>query len=190
MDCQQKRKTNIIRLCVTAIMIALASVLSLVKIWHMPLGGSITLLSNLPIVMLSLMYGVKWGLASAFMSSVIQLIFGITLDGLLGWGLTPQILVGAIIFDYLLAYTVVGLAGIFRKKGNVMLCVGVALAMLLRFLSHFISGCVFFQSFEIFNNPYIYSLCYNGFYMLPELILTVIGVALCTRVPTIKKLFV
>lgn len=189
MDCQQTRKEKIVRLCVTAVLIALASVLSLIKIWHMPLGGSITLLSNLPIVMLSLMYGVKWGLFSSFMYSVIQLIFGITLDGLLGWGLTPQILVGAIVFDYLLAYTLIGFAGIFRKGGNVMLCVGVGTAMFLRFLSHFISGCVFFQSFEIFNNPVIYSICYNGFYMLPELVLTIVGAVLCLKIPVIKKMF-
>lgn len=170
-------------------MIALASVLSLIKIVHMPLGGSVTLLSCLPIVLLSVMYGVKWGLASSFMYSLIQLIFGIMIDGLLGWGLTHQTLIGAVIFDYILAYTLIGLAGIFRKRGNLMLCVGTALAMLLRFLSHFISGCVFFQSFKIFNNPYLYSLCYNGLYMLPELIFTVIGVALCLRFSAIKKLF-
>ena len=59
--------------------------LSLIKVLQMPFGGSITLLSMLPCAMISIMYGLKWGFAASFVESVIQLAFGITMDGILGW---------------------------------------------------------------------------------------------------------
>ena len=61
-----ERKTNIKRLVLTAVMIALAVVLSMVKIFKMPLGGSVTLLSMLPIALISVEYGISWGLTASF----------------------------------------------------------------------------------------------------------------------------
>ena len=90
-------KKNIQRMCVTAILLALATVLSLLKPFPMPFGGSVTLLSMLPIVMLPLMYGTRWGIASAFIYSLIQL--GLDLGAVLSWGLTPYALVGTIVLD-------------------------------------------------------------------------------------------
>ena len=74
-------------------MVALGAVLSLIKVLQMPFGGSITLLSMLPCAMISIMYGLKWGFAASFVESVIQLTFGITMDGILGWGMTPSALI-------------------------------------------------------------------------------------------------
>lgn len=190
------RKTKISKLTLSAIFIALATVLSLIKVVKMPLGGSVTLLSMLPIVMISIMLGLKWGLASSFVYSLIQLILGITLDGLLGWGLTPVMLIGTIFLDYIIAFSVLGIAGAFSKKGYTGICIGVALALLLRFVSHFISGFIIFtelEQFELFGNmfvnrPVLYSLSYNGFYMLPELIITVIGASVLFNLPQIKKI--
>ena len=104
-------------LCVCAIMIALSTALSLIKIWNMPWGGSITLLSMLPVALVSIMFGVKQGLFSAFIYSCIQLVFGITMDGLLGWGLSAEMLIACILLDYIAAFTVIGLSGLFSKKG-------------------------------------------------------------------------
>lgn len=190
------RKTKISKLTLSAIFIALATVLSLIKVVKMPLGGSVTLLSMLPIVMISIMLGLKWGLGSSFVYSLIQLILGITLDGLLGWGLTPVMLIGTIFLDYIIAFSVLGIAGAFSKKGYAGICIGVALALLLRFVSHFISGFIIFtelEQFELFGNmfvnrPVLYSLSYNGFYMLPELIITVIGASVLFNLPQIKKI--
>ena len=114
-----KEKKNYVKnLSISAVFVALATVLSLIKIWNMPLGGSVTLLSMLPIVMISCMMGLKWGMASSLVYSLIQLAFGIALDGILGWGLTPVMLIGTIMLDYILAFSVLGIAGIFRKKRN------------------------------------------------------------------------
>ena len=189
----QKR---IYKITLSAIFVALATALSLIKIIKMPLGGSVTLLSMLPIVMLSCMLGVKWGLGGAFAYSLLQLFLGITLDGLLGWGLTPVMLIGTILFDYIFAFTALGIAGIFRKKGTSGICLGVALSLFIRFVSHFISGYVIFKNleqFEIFGNlftnrPILYSISYNGFYMLPEIVITTIAAALIFSAPQIKKL--
>lgn len=184
------------RLAVSAIMVALASVLSLIKVWQMPLGGSVTLLSMLPIVLVSVVYGVKQGLATSFVYAVIQLFFGITMDGLLGWGLTPIMLVGTIMLDYIIAFTVLGLAGFVAKKGYLGICLGTAFAICLRFVSHFISGVVIFRQldqFELFgnlfeNSPALYSAAYNGLFMLPELVLTLAAVIILFKLPQTKKL--
>lgn len=185
----------IYKLVLSALLIALATVLSFVKIFKLPLGGSITLLSMLPIVMISIMFGLKWGFGSAFVYSVIQLFFGIVSDGLLAWGLTPVMLVGTILLDYLVAFTVLGIAGVFAKKGYKGICGGIVLAFVLRFISHFISGYVIFKNleqFELFgnlfeNSPVLYSVAYNGMYMLPELILTTVAALILFKQPIIKK---
>ncbi len=84
----------------------------------------------LPCAMVSIMFGLKWGFAAAFVESVVQLAFGVTMDGILGWGLTPAMLIGTLLFDYILAFTVIGFAGIFRNKGYIGICVGTGLAAL------------------------------------------------------------
>lgn len=175
------------KIAFTAIMIALGTVLSMVKVWEMPFGGSITLLSMLPVVAVSVTYGIGWGLGAGFLSSLVQLALG--LPKLMSWGLTPEIFVGAVFLDYIVAFTVIGLAGIFRKKGNAGICLGTALAVALRFVSHFLSGFILWTNLDKFiafgkswiNHPVLYSLCYNGAYMLPELIITVLGVVLLSK---------
>lgn len=89
------KNNNTKKLAACAVMVALGAVLSLIKVLQMPFGGSITLLSMLPCAMISIMYGLKWGFAASFVESVIQLAFGITMDGILGWGMTPSALSSA-----------------------------------------------------------------------------------------------
>lgn len=144
------KNNNTKKLAACAVMVALGAVLSMIKVLQMPFGGSITLLSMLPCAMISIMYGLKWGFAASFVESVIQLAFGITMDGILGWGMTPSALIGTILLDYIVAYTVIGIAGIFRKKGYVGICCGTALAVALRFVCHFISGAIIFANFDEF----------------------------------------
>lgn len=190
------KKEKIIRLTETAVFIALAVALSMVKIFKLPLGGSVTLVSMLPICILSFRYGVKWGFFSSFIYSLFQLMLGITTDGLLGWGLTPLMLVGCILFDYIIAFSVLGIAGVFKKKGEAGLYAGLTLAFILRFISHVVSGYFIFaylDQWEIFgstfaNAPLLYSVCYNGTYILPELIITIAVVVVLMRFTAVKKL--
>lgn len=177
-----------------AIMVAMAFVLSYIKIFHLPWGGSITLLSMLPIVIFSIKRGVKAGLFAAFVSSLLQLGQGIIVDGLFAWGLTPAMLAACIFLDYIGAYTAIGLAGVFRQKGLMGRLGGTAAAILIRYIFHIVSGAVIFHSagmiWETFStdNEWLYSTLYNGAYMLPEMIFTVIGAAVLLKVPQINRL--
>lgn len=176
------------KLVTSGIMIGLAAVLSMVKVWEMPLGGSITLLSMLPICMLSIRYGVKWGVFSALAYSLTQIALG--LGSLMSWGMTATMWFGSITFDYILAFTTLGLAGLFREKGLIGTVGGVALSMVLRFICHFISGVIFFDIWcpEGWNVA-VYSVAYNGAYMLPELIITAIGAGILLKAPQTRKIF-
>ena len=177
-----------------AVMLALATALSFIQIYKLPWGGSITLLSMLPIVLFSIRRGVAMGLAVSFLFSLIQLFQGI-MDGLFGWGLTPGMLVACIFIDYIFAFTVLGLAGVFRKKGTAGWISGIAIAIALRFVMHFLSGVVIWKSFgellEGFStdSSVLYSILYNGSYMLPELVITVIAAVILLNVPEVRKLF-
>ncbi len=154
-------------------LISLSTVLSFVKIFHMPLGGSVTLLSMVPVCLISVLYGTRYAVLPCFIYSVIQM----ATSGIFGWGLTYEVLLGSAFFDYLLPYTLLCLAGIFKSKFKYGVTAGVSFCCVLRFICHFLSGIIFFKCFDYFGgNYYIYSLCYNGLFMLPELILTVFGI--------------
>ncbi len=176
-----------------AVMIALATVLSFIRIIKLPWGGSVTLLSMLPIVIFSIKYGMKKGLAVSFVFSLIQFGQGIA-DGIFGWGLTPINLISCIFIDYIIAYSVIGVAGVFNKKGVVGWISGTAIAVILRFVCHFISGVVIWGSFgELWDgfsteNTWLYSLLYNGSYMLPEMIFTIAGAVIFFKLPQVNKL--
>ena len=106
-------KKNALVMCECAIMIALAAVLSFVKILELPYGGSVTAFSIVPIVIISYRHGVKWGLLSGFVFSIIQLIQGASN---LSYATSFLAAVTIILFDYVIAFTVIGLAGFLRNK--------------------------------------------------------------------------
>ena len=146
----------------------------------------------LPICIISIKHGIGWGIGGAFCFSWFQILQG----EVFAWGLTPVMLIGSLLLDYLLAFTVLGLAGIFRKKGTWGMISGIALVCVLRFLIHFLAGIILWANFAQFvafgqewiNRPVLYSLVYNGGYMLPETVLTVIGAILIFRFPAIRKI--
>lgn len=176
-----------------ALLLALSTALSYIKLFTLPFDGSITPFSMLPLCLLSVRHGLKWGLPTAFLYAIIQILQG----GVFAWGLTPTLLVGCLLLDYFLAFTALGLAGAFRRFGTAGALLGIALACLLRFLCHLVSGAVLFATLEEFvafgkawvGRPWLYSLCYNGIYMLPETAMTVLGAFLLFRLPQAKKLF-
>lgn len=175
------------KLTLSAVMVALSAVLSLIKVYQLPLGGSITLFSMLPVCAVAICYGTKTGLFASFLYACLQI--ALDLGALMGYGMTALTWLGCLLFDYILAFGCLGLAGILRKKGTTGIVFGVVIACVIRFISHFISGSIVFSVWCPDGwNVYWYSLCYNGSYMLPELIITVIGAALLFRIPTIKKL--
>lgn len=177
---------KILRLVLSAVMIGLATVLSMLTIVKMPLGGSITPLSMLPICMISIMYGTGWGLGTAFVYSLVQL--GLDLGAALGWGLSGKALAVCFLVDYILAFTALGLAGAFRKKGLAGACAGIAFALAVRFVCHVISGGTVFSIWCEWSNAWVYSICYNGAFMLPELLLTMAAAVLLMRSPAVSKM--
>lgn len=190
---KSKRKEQILIMVEGAIMVALATVLSLCKIIEYPWGGSVTLLSMLPICLYAIRRGIKSGFAASSVYALMQLIFGLTMGGVLGWGLTPASLIGCLLLDYILPFTLLGTAACFRKAGMKGWLSGVTLALLLRLVCHFLSGVVIFASAGMvmniqIENPYLYSLAYNSMYMVPELIFTLIATGILLGVPQFKKL--
>lgn len=170
-----------IRLTESAVMLAFAIVLSLVKVIDMPYGGSVTLCSMLPIVLIGYRYGVKWGLLVGFAGSLVQLLFGMEN---LAYATSPVAATAIILLDYIVAFTVLGLGGIFRKciKNQVTsVTLGALVCCVLRYVCHVISGCTVWAGVSIPTaDGLIYSLIYNAAYMVPETIVTVAGaVAIC-----------
>lgn len=166
------------RLTESAIFVAIATVLSFLKI-DLPFGGGVTIVSMLPLIIISHRWGWKWGVFTAFVYGVLQMIFG--LDNV-GYATTFLTAVGVILFDYVVAYTVIGLSGIFDKpcgQTRKSVCIGIAVTFFLRFVCHYITGVWIWGGWmpESFMNmtmtsPWLYSFLYNGWYMLAELVIT------------------
>lgn len=170
---------NVRRLVESAIMIALASILSIIPFYKMPLGGSMTLASMLPIMIIAYKYGVKWGLFTGFCYAIIQLL--IDAGAVLSWGLTWQAVAGSFTLDYILAFTSLGLAGIYGK-GFARFMGGMTTAVAVRFICHVVSGVIIFSSYAadksvpavIRGHVFLYSAAYNGAFLLPDLILCLV----------------
>ncbi len=188
------KQTRIRALCECALMLALSVVLSLIPLpfIKLPYGGAVTLFSMVPVCLVAIKYGFRWGLGTAFCFSWFQILQG----GVFGWGLTPVMLIASLFLDYIFAYTVLGFAGIFRKKGYLGMLGGITLVCALRFFIHFLSGVILWANLEQFVAfgqewvacPVLYSICYNGAYMLPETVLAVVFAAIVLKIPQIKKL--
>ncbi len=188
----QTRNKKLITLAECGLMLALSVALSFATIYKLPWGGSVTLFSTLPVMLISIRHGLRWGLATSFLFSWFQILQG----GIFSWGLTPVMLIGSLFLDYIIAFTVLGLAGLFRRHGDKGCILGVVLASLLRFVTHFIAGFVLWANYEEFvvfgssfvNRPFLYSFLYNGAYMLPETVLVVVGAVLLFKIPQARKL--
>jgi thiamine transporter len=150
-----------------AIAIALATVLSYIKIFTMPYGGSVTLGSMVPILLIAFRRDVKVGVITGVIYGFVQMF----LDG---WFYSPV----GMALDYPIAFGVLGIAGLFKKQP----IIGVVIAMAGRFISHFISGVVFFGMYAPEGmNPVIYSAIYNGGYMIPEMVISAILIYLLVQ---------
>lgn len=175
-----------------AIMVGLAFVLSQIKLFRMPWGGSITAMSMLPIVVFGMRNGARWAFVCSGLYAAVQLIEGLA-NGLLSWGLTVPALIACILLDYLLAFTVLGIAGFFSGKTTGMAAAGAFCATFARFICSFLSGVVVWQSVgELWSgfstdNAALYSLLYNGAYMMPEIVVTTAVAAAIAASPLVAK---
>lgn len=204
------------KLVVSAVMIGIAAVLSAIQPFQLPFGGGITLASMMPIIIVAYLYGTKHGLLTAFVFSLIQIVMGVKVVSaffLPGESqLTIPVAIGVCVSDYILAYTVLGFGGIFKNKTKnsyAGICLGTVFAVSLRYIIHIISGTVFFGSWAewfftqegfykigetIVNNfsglglSFIYSVFYNGLYMIPEIIITTMVTPIIYKVIERNKL--
>lgn len=206
------------RLTESAMLLAVAIVLELVSkmfIPEMPFGGQITLVSMLPVVLISYRHGVKWGLISGVAYALLEMAIGAKTvaaafqPGYFGDG---TMIVNALIMcvlDYLVAFTALGLGGVFRnrieKPGLGLMC-GSIVALGARYLAHIASGYILFsgwaewfftqegfpawgaqlvQSLSAEELGMMYSVVYNGMYMLPEIVITAVVALLLGRISKI-----
>lgn len=161
----KQKKFTAKQLVFSAMAIALATVTSMIKLFDMPFGGSVTLLSMLFISLIGYWYGIGGGLTAAVAYGVLQLV------------IDPYILsIPQMILDYLLAFGALGLSGLFHDKKNGLIA-GYLVGVLGRYFFVFLSGVIFFAAYmpdDFFtDNVIIYSLIYNGSYLATEAVITV-----------------
>ena len=172
-----------------ALMIAVGTVLAQIKIFEMPFGGSVTLVSMLPFILVSFRHGVKWGLATGCVNSLLQMLLGFYAPP----AGTVAAFVGVVLLDYVLAFTLLGLAGVIAKpfKNHLLgVAAGTAAVCVIRFLCSFLSGALLWGSYQGSYEwawgmyVWLYSFFCNGRYMLPELLITTVcAVILCKAAP-------
>ena len=143
-----------------AIGVALATVLSTIKIFSMPYGGSVTLGSMVPILLIAFRRDVKVGVTAGVIYGLVQMM----LDG---WFYSPV----GMLLDYPLAFGVLGIAALFKKQP----IIGVVVGLAGRFMCHFLSGVVFFGMYAPEGmSPVLYSAIYNGGYIGAELVISAV----------------
>jgi thiamine transporter len=213
---QEKTK----RLTESAMLLALAIVLELVSklfIPELPFGGQVTLVSMLPVVLISYRHGVRWGLVAGMAYAMMEMLLGAKnvaaafQPGYFGDG---RMIVNALIMclmDYFLAFTALGLGGCLRnrvEKPGLGLMLGSIVALSARYLAHILSGYILFSGWAVWFftqdgfpawgadlaqalSPealgWVYSVIYNGFFMIPEIVLTAIAALAVARIPGIAR---
>lgn len=163
-----------------AILIALAQILSFLPLYKLPWGGSIDF-AMLPVIL----FCVRWGFGPGMLVSTAHAILQTLFEGgiAIGWQ--------SIIGDFLVAYMVLGIAGLFRGK----FCIAATVSCVARFLVHYVVGATIWAEYmpeEFFGmtmtTPWIYSALYNGAYMLPDLVLILVVYVLLCKTPLVKYL--
>lgn len=214
----QNQKTR--RLVTSAMLIAIGTAISFIceyiPFLNLPFGGTITIASLVPLVLISYMYGIKWGLGSGFVFAVLQMAVGArTVSGLIlpssedYMGLWVGLCI--LLLDYICAFTVVGLGGMFRKNKNktTALVLGGFVSIFLCYFFHVLSGAIFYGAFAewfftdtvlkdlaasrwIMENltgaglASLYSIVYNGCYMIPEIVISCIALIPLSKLPQVK----
>ena len=184
----QTKQQKMLRLVESGLLLALATVLSMVKVLDLPYGGSITAFSALPILLVGYRHGTARGLLTALCHALIQLILG---AGTLSYATSAAAAVAIVLLDYILAFTVLGLGGIFRKRVSGQGAALVLAALVtggMRYILHVIAGCTVWAGLSIPTEAaLVYSLAYNATYMIPEVAVTAIGAWYLSRAVNLKE---
>lgn len=177
-----------LRLTESAIMLALGFILSLLKIIDMPFGGSVTVFSMLPVIIIAYRYGTPWGLLVGFTASLLQMLSGLKN---LTYGTSAAAVIAIIMLDYVVAFTAMGLGGIFKgkiKDQGVSIALGAFVACLIRYICHVISGCTVWAGVSIpTSDGLLYSFVYNAAYMIPEAVITIVGAYFAGKIFTLTE---
>ena len=206
------------RITESAMLLAIAIVLEFISklfIPELPFGGQITLVSMLPVVLISYRHGIKWGFVAAFTYALLEMAIGMKtvsaafLPGYFGDGTMVGKALTMCLLDYVLAFTALGLGGILRnrsKHSGTGLMLGSLVALGVRYMCHILSGYILFSGWAewFFTQDgfpawgaqlvaaldptalaWVYSAFYNGMYMVPEIILTAIAAVIISRVPKV-----
>ncbi len=155
------------KLVYSALGVALALVTSYIKLWNMPMGGSVTLLSMLFICLIGYWFGPKYGLITGVAYGLLQFIID-----------PYMVSIWQVILDYPLAFGALGLSGLFcnQKWG---LQIGYVVGVVGRFIFSTLSGVIFFADYAPEGmNPWVYSTVYQGSYLGAELIMTLMIISI------------
>ena len=215
-----QRNTKAKRLTESAMLLAMAIILELAAkmiIPEMPFGGQVTLASMLPVVLISYRHGMRWGFVTAFAYALLEMALGAKtvsaafLPGYFGDGRMIASAIGMCLLDYVLAYTLLGLGGVFRNRiqnRSVALACGSLVALLARYVCHILSGYILFAGYAewFFTQDgfpawgaqlveklspvalgIVYSVVYNGMYMLPEMAITALAAVAVSRIRKITE---
>jgi thiamine transporter len=179
----ENRNKNLVVMVECALFVAVALALDLIKLPSLPNGGSIKLVM-LPLIIVALRRGVKWGTVASMVYLVIAIVLG--REEIFYPGSTVTVIVVCILLDYVLAYAVCGLAPIFAKLfpnkvlGN---SVATLIVCLIRYFAHFLSGATIWADMtQGFKGVVWFSLAYNGTYMIPITIVCVVVIAILSAV--------
>lgn len=165
-----------------SLMIALATVLSMLKLAEMPYGGSITFASMLPMIIVSYRHGFLWGLGAGSVYAAIQQLLGLNnLSYVTGW----QSVLAVILLDYMLAFASVCFGGVLRGKlkgeksrayyQSRELALGALIVCAIRYILHTVAGATVWAGLSIPTEAaLIYSIGYNATYMIPETLVTIL----------------
>ena len=164
------------KLVYSAMGIALALVTSYLKIWKMPMGGSVTLLSMLFICLIGYWFGAKYGFFTGAAFGLLQFVIE---PFMLSF---PQV-----ILDYPLAFGALGLSGLVRNH-KLGLPLGYLIGVFGRFICSTLSGVIFFASYAPENmNPWVYSMVYQGSYLGTEAVITLLIISIPPVAKTLKR---
>ena len=180
---------KILNLTRASVMIALAVALSFFKLFELGNGGSVTLGSMVPIILASFILDFKFGFLTSFVYAILQMLLqGVAAPPVesFSWYLL------VIMLDYILAFTVLGLAGVITvkiKNKNLKVITGTFVVVGLRFLCHLLSGIIIWGVYAPEGQSiFVYSLLYNGSYMLGELIVTLAIMTLISNITYFKNM--
>jgi thiamine transporter len=175
---RQKTKWTARLLAYAALSIALAFVLSYIRLFRMPQGGTVTPASMLPMMLFSYAFGIGPGLVASLAYGLLQAIQDPYIVGF--W---------QFLLDYPIAFGVIGLMGLFAKKNRKwMLYAGIGAVSLLRMACHVLSGVLFFSEYAGGANPWVYSIGYNSFVLIDAAICVAVALVAAPRLLKLMKL--